>query len=147
MYFKLRKKSVDINSTLWQSNDGKSYVKILYNNSGVIDKLNELGNEIIINTDSLLHRKSILSIHCMVTFINSIIVVVYLNDNVISRGRLFNQTSIFTNSFHECYLGNNLSQGSIESFNGRFYDFMLLYGIEETDAYYLHQYYKYIHNI
>ena len=62
--FQVEKKSVDINSTLWQSNDGKSYIKLLYNNSGIIYKVNENVNEFIINTDSLLNKKLILSIHC-----------------------------------------------------------------------------------
>ena len=39
--FEFEKKSVDINSTLWDSSDGKSYIKILYNNSGIIYRFNE----------------------------------------------------------------------------------------------------------
>ena len=56
--FQVEKKS--INSTLWESNNGKSYIKILFNHSGIIYKLDENSSEFIINTSSLLDKKSIL---------------------------------------------------------------------------------------
>ena len=48
--FEVVKKSVDINSTLWESSDGRSYFKILYNNSGIVYRFNENEGESIINT-------------------------------------------------------------------------------------------------
>ena len=39
--FEVVKKSVDINGTSCESSDGNSYIKILYNNSGIIYRINE----------------------------------------------------------------------------------------------------------
>ena len=57
--FKVEKKQVDINSTLWDSHNGKSYINFLYNNQGIIYKINENVNENIINiTSRFLDKKS-----------------------------------------------------------------------------------------
>ena len=57
--FEIEKKNIDINSTLWKSSDGKSYIKILYNIMGVIYRLNEKKSEIIVNTTCLLPEKQV----------------------------------------------------------------------------------------
>ena len=62
---------------------------------------------------------------------------------------------MFNTTFQECYLGNNVKEGSNQCFHGKMYDFSYLFGvyvnfghdIKESDALKIHQYYKYIHNI
>ena len=91
----------------------------------------------------------------MLTFTNTLSVIVYLNNSKIDTNGSFNTKTIFDDSFHECYLGNNIKQGSNERFNGHLYNFSLLFGIDynthhdisESDAFKIHQYYNYIHNI
>ena len=79
--FEVEKKNVDINSTIWESSDGKSYIKILYNNSGVIYRLNENEQEIIVNISSLLNKKTTLSIRLLHSFTGLAYVIIYLNGN------------------------------------------------------------------
>ena len=91
----------------------------------------------------------------MLPFTNTLTVIVYLNNSKIDSDGSFNCKTIFNDFFHECYLGNNLKQGSTESFNGRLYNFSLLFivddnygdSINETYTFKIHQYYNHIHNI
>ena len=153
--FEVIKKPVDINSTLWESSDGKSYIKILYNNSGIVYKFNENENEVIINTINLLNKKTTLSIRLMYTFTNFITVIIFLDGNKINESGSLNAKTVFNNTFKECYLGNNVKEGSNQSFYGKMYDFSYLFGVKdnnfhdisESDCLKIHQYYKYIHNI
>ena len=145
--FKVEKQTIDINSTLFESNNGKTYIKILYNNQGIIYKINELENEKIVNTSSsLLDKKFNLMIYCQKHLFNMLIVKVYLNGILISE--IVNKNTVytmFTETFHQSYLANN--QAQTQALNGNLYDFSLLYNITENEAYNLHKYYNYIHNI
>ena len=153
--FEVIKKDVDINSTLWESSDGTSYVKILYNNSGIVYKFNENENDVIINTTTLLNKKTTLLLRLMFSFTNFISVIIFLDGNNINESGSINAKTIFNNTFKQCYLGNNVKEGSNESFNGKMYDFSYLFGVKdnhfhdisESDSLKIHQCYKYIHNI
>ena len=153
--FEVEKKSVDINSTLWESSNGKSYIKILYNNSGIIYKFNENIGEFIVNTPSLLNNKTVLSIRFLLTFTDLLSVIVYLNNSKIDSDRSTYTKRMFNNTFQECYLGNNVKEGSNQSFNMKMYDFLYLFvvydnsghDIKESDALKIHEHYYYIYNI
>ena len=127
--FEVEKMSVDINSTLWKSSDGKSYIKILFNNSGVIYRFNENEGEIIVNTSSLLNNKTTLSIRLLYSFTGLFSVIIYLNGNKIDEQTTFNSKTILNDTYKECYLGNNVKEGPNQSFNGKLYKFSLLIGV------------------
>ena len=124
--FEVEKNSVDLNSTLWECNNGKSYIKILYNNQGIIYKINENANEKIINlTSSLLNRKSNLMIYCLYTLLlSNIIVKVYLDGILLSEINDNNPKTIFTESFHQSYIGNN--QTKTEPFKWKILRFFII---------------------
>ena len=96
-----------------------------------------------------------MSIRLQYNFTGSLYVIVYFAGNKINEQSYWNSKTIFNNTFKECYLGNNVKEGSNQSFNGKLHDFSYLFGvyddyfhnISESDALKLHQYYKYIHNI
>ena len=153
--FEIEKKNIDINSTLWESSDGKSYIKILYNNSGVVYRLNENESEIIVKTSSLLNKTASLSIRLLYSFTSFVYIIIYLYCNKIDEQPTLNGKTILNDTFKQCYLGNNVKEGSNQSFNGKYFDFSLLFGvynnlfhnISESDALKINQYYKYIHEI
>ena len=146
---------MDINSALWESSDGKSYIKILYNNSGIVYEFNENENEVIINTTNLLSKKTTLAIKLMYSFTSFINVIMFLDGNKSDESLSINAKTIFNNTFKDCYLENNVKEGSNQSFNGKIYNFSYLFGVKDNHFYdineshclKIHQYYKYIHEI
>ena len=151
------KKTVDINSTLFQSGTD-DYIKILYNNQGIIFRFGDMYNarrdyvlECIIPTPtSLLNRKNVITIYF--NGINDINTnnrksIVYVNGNKI-QDIVFSITPSFisyTQQYNNFQLCNNTDNS--QSFNGRFYDYSILQNISQEEAINLHQYYMYIHNI
>ena len=79
----------------------------------------------------------------------------YLNGNEIDDQVTYNSITILNDTIKERCLENNVKEGSSQSFNGKFYDFSLLFDvydgiyhdISRSDALKINQYYKYIHNI
>ena len=151
------KKSVDINTTLMEC-ENDNYIKLLYNNQGIIFKFGSMinnyttnptsPNEIIVSlSNSLLNKKNILTFFYdntkVLIILNS--QIVYENNNiflfVIEQGK----DNLLTHKYHDFYLGNNSDNS--QSFNGKFYDYSMLQNITEQEALNLHEYYKYIHNI
>ena len=151
------KKTVDINSTLFQSGS-YDYIKILYNNQGIIFRFGDMYNasgdyvleSIIPTPTSLLNRKNVITIYF--NGINDINTnnrksIVYVNGNKI-QDIVFSITPSFisyTQQYNNFQLCNNTDNS--QSFNGKFYDFSMLQNISVEEAINLHEYYKYIHNI
>ena len=151
------KKTVDINSTLFQTGTD-DYIKILYNNQGIIFRFGDMYNErseyvlesIIPTPTTLLNRKNVITIYF--NGMNEINksnkkLIVYMNGNKIQDIVLnINPTFIsFTQQYTNFQLCNNTDNS--QSFNGKFYDFSMLQNISQEEAINLHEYYKYIHNI
>ena len=151
------KKTVDINSTLFQSGTD-NYIKILYNNQGIIFRFGDMYNtrgdyvleSIIPTPTSLLNRKNVITIYF--NGINDINTnnkksIVYVNGNKI-QDIVLNITPSFissTQQYNNFQLCNNTDNS--QSFNGKFYDFSMLQNISVEELINLHEYYKYIHNI
>ena len=151
------KKTVDINSTLFQSGS-YDYIKILYNNQGIIFRFGDMYNasgdyvleSIIPTPTSLLNRKNVITIYF--NGINDINTnnrksIVYVNGNKI-QDIVFTITPSFisyTQQYNNFQLCNNTDNS--QSFNGKFYDFSMLQNISVEEMINLHEYYKYIHNI
>ena len=151
------KKTVDINSTLFQTGTD-DYIKILYNNQGIIFRFGDMYNarrdyvlECIIPTPTtLLNRKNVITIYF--NGINDINTnnkksIVYVNGNKI-QDIVLNITPSFisyTQQYNNFQLCNNTD--NTQSFNGKFYDFSMLQNLSSDEAINLHEYYKYIHNI
>ena len=153
-----QKKNVDINSTIFQSGTD-DYIKILYDNQGVIFRFNGMYNlkgdyvfEVIIPTpSSLLNRENVITIYF--NGINDVNTsnrksIVYVNSDKIQDRVLVITPSFIdlsTQQYHDFYLGNN--NDNSQSYNGKMYDFSMLQNISQEEAINIHQYYKYIHNI
>ena len=151
------KKTVDINSTLFQTGTD-DYIKILYNNQGIIFRFGDMYNargdyvleSIIPTPTSLLNRKNVITIYF--NGINDINTnnrksIVYMNGNKI-QDIVLNITPSFissTQQYNNFQLCNNTNNS--QSFNGKFYDFSMLQNISVEEMINLHEYYKYIHNI
>ena len=151
------KKTVDINSTLFQSGSD-DYIKILYNNQGVLFRFGDMYNirrdyvlECIIPTPTtLLNRKNVITIYF--NGINDINAnnrksIVYVNGNKI-QDIVFSITPSFissTQQYNNFQLCNNTNNS--QSFNGKFYDFSMLQNITQEELINIHNYYMYIHNI
>ena len=147
------KKSIDINSTLFQI-ETDNYIKLLYNNQAIIFKFGDMYkirpniiNEVIIPTaESLLNRKNVISIYCTnINNTNNEKIIVFVNSNIIYEDSLQITTTMFANQYHNFYLCNN--NDSSQSFNGKIYIYSMLQNISESEAFNLHEYYKYIHEI
>ena len=151
------KKTVDINSTLFQSGTD-NYIKILYNNQGIIFRFGDMYNasgdyvleSIIPTLTSLLNRKNVITIYF--NGINDINrnnrkSIVYVNGNKIQDIVLNIAPSFisYTQQYNNFQLCNNTDNS--QSFNGKFYDFSMLQNISVEEMINLHEYYKYIHNI
>ena len=151
------KKTVDINSTLFQTGTD-DYIKILYNNQGIIFRFGDMYNirteyeleSIIPTPTTLLNRKNVITIYF--NGMNSIYgnnkkSIVYVNGNKIQDTILsINPTFISsTQQYNNFQLCNNTDNS--QSYNGKFYDFSMLQNITQEEAINLHEYYKYIHNI
>ena len=147
------KKSIDINSTLFQC-ETENYIKLLYNNQGIVYKFGDIYkaghiyiNEIVIPiTESLLNRKNVISIYC--TSLNNTYlekIIVYVNSNKIYEESLMIDPSFFDHQYHNFYLANN--NDNSKSFYGKFYDYSMLQNISDSEVINLHEYCKYIHNI
>ena len=101
---------------------------------------------IIPTTESLLNRKNVISIYCTsLNDPNMEKIIVYVNSNKINEQILGMNPTLFDHQYHNFYLCNN--NNNIESFNGKIYDYSMLQNISESEAFNLHEYYKYIHNI
>ena len=152
------KKPVDINSTIMEEND--NYIKLLYNNQGIIFKFGKMvdnfinnptyPNEIIVSlSNSLLNKKNVLTFYY--DYINNKILIilnsqiVYENNNIILFIIEPGKDNLMTYKYHDFYLGNNSDNS--QSFNGKFYDYSMLQNISQDETINLHEYYKYIHNI
>ena len=151
------KKTVDINSTLFQSGTD-NYIKILYNNQGIIFRFGNMYNartdyvlESIIPTPTiLLNRKNVITIYfngINDNYGNNKKSIVYVNGNKIQDTILFINPSFIssTQQYNNFQLCNNTDNS--QSFNGKFYDFSMLQNISVEEMINLHEYYKYIHNI
>ena len=151
------KKTVDINSTLFQSGTD-DYIKIVYNNQAVVFRFGDMYNtrgdyvlESIIPTQTtLLNRKNVITIYF--NGINEIFrgnrkSIVYVNGNKIQDTILSINPSFIssTQQYNNFQLCNNTNNS--QSYNGKMYDFSMLQNISEEEAINLHEYYKYIHNI
>ena len=154
------KKSVDINSTIMEC-EIDNYIKLLYNNQGIIFKFGSMinnyttnptsPNEIIVSLSStLINKKNILTFFYdsindkILIILNS--QIVYENKNILLFVIEAGKDNLMTHKYHDFYLGNNNSNNS-QSYNGKMYDFSMLQNINEQEAINLHEYYKYIHNI
>ena len=153
------KKTVDINSTLMKC-ENDNYIKLLYNNQGIIFKFGKMidnyilnptyPNEIIVSLSStLLNKKNILTFFYD-SINNAILIIlngqfVYENKSIILFIIEQGKDNLITHKYHDFYLANNSDNS--QSFNGKFYDFSMLQNITATEAKNLHEYYKYIHNI
>ena len=151
------KKTVDINSTLFQTGTD-DYIKILYNNQAVLFRFGDMYNargdyvlESIIPTQTtLLNRKNVITIYF--NGINDINTnnrksIVYVNGNKIQDTVLSITPSFIssTQQYNNFQLCNNTNNS--QSYNGKMYDFSMLQNISEEEMINLHEYYKYIHNI
>ena len=152
------KKAVDSNSTLMEC-ENDNYIKILYNNQGVIFKFGKMinnfqtnptyPNEIIISTPSMLNKKNILTFfydsinNKILIILNS--QIVYENKTIILFVLEQGKDTMMTHKYHDFYLANNSDNS--QSYNGKFYNYSMLQNISEQEALNLHEYYKYIHNI
>ena len=155
------KKSIDINSTSFET-ERDNYIKILYNNQGIVFKFGLMHeettttttthNEIIVPKAESLLRQNVISFYYGVSpkrlciIVNSSII--YDKNNITIGGKDLmqgNAISMFTHQYHDLYLGNNSDNS--QSFNGKFYDNSMLHNISELEAINLHEYYKYIHEI
>ena len=152
------KKTIDINSTLFEC-ESDNYIKLLYNNQGVIFKFGKMinnyiinptfPNEIIVSTSTMLNKKDILTF--FYDSINDVILIilnsqiVYNNKQIILFSIETNKDNLMTHKYHDFYIANN--SDNTQSYNGKFYDYTMLQNITEQEAINLHEYYKYIHNI
>ena len=151
------KKTVDINSTLFQTGTD-DYIKILYNNQGIIFRFGDMYNasgdyvleSIIPTPTTLLNRKNVITIYfngINDIFVNNRKSIVYVNGNKI-QDIVLNITPSFisyTQQYNNFQLCNNTDNS--QSYNGKMYDFSMLQNISRDEAINLHEYYKYIHNI
>ena len=151
------KKTVDINSTLFQSGTD-NYIKILYNNQGIIFRFGDMHNartdyvleSIIPTPTTLLNRKNVITIYfngINDNYGNNKKSIVYVNGNKIQDTILFINPSFIssTQQYNNFQLCNNTDNS--QSYNGKFYDFSMLQNISVEEMINLHEYYKYIHNI
>ena len=148
------KKNVDLNSTLMEC-ENDNYVKILYNNQGLIFKFGKMvslvdafdPNEIIVSTNSMLNKKNVItfyySFNTILIILNS--QIVYNNTNIILLSFEQGKDNLLTHKYHDFYLGNNGNNS--QPFNGRMYNYSMLQNITKEETINLHEYYKYIHNI
>ena len=150
------KKTVDINSTLFQLGD--DYIKLLFDNKGVVFRFGDMYNtrgdyvleSIIPTTATLLNRKNVITIYF--NGINDINTnnrksIVYVNGNKIQDTVLSITPSFIssTQQYNNFQLCNNTNNS--QSYNGKMYDFSMLQNISEEEMINLHNYYMYIHNI
>ena len=151
------KKTVDINSTLFQSGTD-DYIKIVYNNQAVVFRFGDMYNarrdyvlESIIPTQTtLLNRKNVITIYF--NGMNDVNAsnhksIVYVNGNKIQDTVLSITPSFIssTQQYNNFQLCNNTNNS--QSYNGKMYDFSMLQNISEEEMINLHNYYMYIHNI
>ena len=126
------KKSIDINSTLFQC-ETENYIELLYNNQGIVYKFGDMYkarhlhiHEIVIPiTESFLNRQNVISIYC--TSLNNPYlekIIVYVNSNKIHDESLIIDPSFFDHQYHNFYLANN--NDNSQSFYGKFYDYSML---------------------
>ena len=153
----IEKKTVDINSTLFQSGTD-NYIKILYNNQGIIFRFGDMYNtrrdyvleSIIPTPTTLLNRKNVITIYF--NGLNDVNVsnrksIVYVNGNKIQDTVLTINPSFIssTQQYNNFQLCNNTDNS--QSYNGKFYDFSMLQNLSNDEAINMHEYYMYIHNI
>ena len=154
--FECEKKAVDINSTLMECED--NYIKLLYNNQGIIFKMGKMinnyinnptyPNEIIVSLSStLINKKHILTFYYDLTKVLIILnsQIVYENNDLILFVNEEGKDNLITHKYHNFYIGNN--SNNLESYKGKIFDYSMLQNITEQEAINLHEYYKYIHNI
>ena len=168
----LIKKNININSTLFISQDELQYIKLLYNNQRIVFKFGLMMheypthdvyiNEIIASTtETLLNRTNVISFYHSVAPQRTLVIVndteIYNKNNLSIGGNVYkydeatdsmvnSNMSIFKNhQFYHFYLCN--TSDSRQSFNGKFYYCSCLQNTTEDEAKQLHKYYKYIHNI
>ena len=145
------KKHISINSTLFTTSDNDSYIKLLYNNQGIIFKFNDMFeyypriyfSEVIIPTTETILKECVISFYY---YKNLSKFIFFVNDvNIYNKTLFLRYVSMFTHQYHNYYLCNNID--NTQSFNGKFYYYSCLQNITEHEAMNLHRYYKYIHNI
>ena len=148
-----QKKTVDINSTLWEC-ENDNYIKILYNNQGLVVRFDFMKkimpnviNEIVAPTTESLLRKNVISVYCGdINSTNWEKIIIDVNSNKIYEDTMTVDTDMIKNhQYHHFYIGNN--NDNSQSFNGKIYNYSMLQNITESEAINLHEYYKYIHNI
>ena len=153
------KKNIDINSTLIEC-ENDNYIKILYNNQGIIFKFgymleNYIHNPIHLDEVIVSLPKTLINKKNVLTFfydLNNTHILIILNNEIIYDNKIIflfviehNKDNLLTHKYHDFYLCNN--SDDTQSFNGKFYNYSMLQNITEEETRYLHQYYKYIHNI
>ena len=127
------KKSIDINSTLFSTSDNNSYIKLFYDNQGIIFRIDDMYKsypsvhfkEIIIpTTDTLLNKQCVISLCCHMNETSLSKIVVFVNDNKIYDSTFLLNGSMSIHQYHEFYLCNYTDNS--QSFNGNFYDYSCL---------------------
>ena len=97
----------------------------------------------------MLNKKNVITFFYNTTQSNVIIIlnsqIVYNQYNIVLFIEEPGKDNLTTYKYHDFYIGNNTHIS--QSFNGKFYDYSMLENITQSEAFNLHEYYKYIHNI
>ena len=72
-------------------------------------------------------------------------IIIFVSSSKIYEDTMEINTSLFTHQYHDFYLGKNSDNS--QSFYGKYYNYSMFQNISQIEAFNLHEYYKYIHEL